>query len=570
MINVYCIRQKVAVNKMKNQVEVSLKLEKFIFVAGLLVFGGFYDWNVTFLGSLLCLYVLLLYHGEHDRYKKEHKWFLWIPEIIFIFQLLVSFWAVDQSANIAGIMRGIVILLWMHICLQWDQNMREQLLYMIPDMGIVIVILGGLLFFNEKTRLFFWRAERLGGLFQYANTCALFLLLGIIICIFMRKREKPDKGSNKLCISIFKVFILLLGILLTGSRSILIIGFLWGIIYSVFDRKFGKIYTGVVIGVGTILGVYYLFTGEGTQNISRIFTIMHSNSTLYGRILYDVDGISIMLRYPMGLGYLGYYYVQHALQTGVYTVRFVHNDILQIGLDYGMIPMLLFIIFIIWQLVKGKQPNWRKEILAVIVAASLVDFHMQYIFIDFIIILCLDLGEKSIRQKRAERLENKIVFIALLAGFIFYFIPYFAIYNGKYQLALQFLPNNTDALHMAMMEAKDKAVAVAYTDQILKNNSYIADAYNVRSYAAAMDGDIKKVLKNQREVLKLEKYDINRYRSYDSLLEHLALKCDEIGQKQMREQLEKERADIRGQLEEVRGQTNPIAYKLRDVPQYTW
>lgn len=553
---------------MKKQVEVSLKLGKFIFVAGLLIFGGFYDWNVTFLGSLLCLYVLLLYHGEHDRYKKEHKCFLWIPEIIFIFQLLVSFWAVDQSANIVGIIRGIVILLWMHICFQWDQNMREQLLYMIPDMGILIVILGGIFFLNKKTRVFFWRAERLGGFFQYANTCALFLLLGIIICIFMRKIEKPNKESNNWCI--IKIFILLLGILLTGSRSILIIGFLWGIFYSVFDRKFGKIYTSVGIGVGTILGVYYMLTGEGTQNISRIFTIMHSNSTLYGRILYDVDGISIMLRYPIGLGYLGYYYVQHALQTGVYTVRFVHNDILQIGLDYGMISMLLFIMFIIWQLVKGKQPNWRKEILAVIVAASLVDFHMQYIFIDFIIILCLDLGEKSTRQKRAEQLENKIVFIVLLAGFIFYFIPYFAIYNGKYQLALQFLPNNTDALHMAMMEAGDKTIAVAYADQILKQNPYIADAYNVVAYAAAMEGDIKMVLKNQREVLRLEKYDVDRYRTYDFLLEDLALKCEEIGQKQMREELERERADIREQLEEVRGQTNPIAYKLRDVPQYTW
>lgn len=547
-----------------------MKLDKFIFLGVLLLFGGFYDWNIAFIGIFICLYVLLLYCGKQDCYKKERRWYLWIPETVFVFQVLVSFWAVDKSANIAGIIRGIVILLWMHICLQWDQNVREQLLCMIPDMGVFLVILGGIAFFFEKTRSFFWMAERFGGFFQYANTCALFLFLGIIICSSKLEINKTCISLKKLWIEIGKTAILLLGILFTGSRSIIIIAILWGIFRSVFSKKFRKVFVCVTTVTGVILGIYYVLTGEGTQNISRIFTIIKSNSTLYGRLLYDLDGFSILYQHPMGLGYLGYHYVQHTLQTGVYTVRFVHNDILQMGLDYGIIPMLLFIFYIAWQFIKGKQPKWEKEILAVIIVASTVDFHMQYMIIDFIIILCLDLGITSIRQKKVEKLENSIAFSVFLLGFVLCLIPYFAIYKGNYQMALKFMPSNTEAMRMVMLNTEEKNIAVAYADRILKHNLYVADAYNVKAYAAAMDGDIESVLENQDEILKLEKYDLGRYQSYDLLLEQLKLQYQEMGQEQTVEQLEKKRVDIKEQLNVLREQTNAIAYMLRDAPKYTW
>ena len=170
-------------NNFKNR-GIGLKLNKFIFIGALILFGGFYDWNVAFIGIFVCLCALLLNYGKQGGYKKEKKWILWIPEIILVFQIAVSFWAVDRSTNTAGIMRGIVILLWMYVCLQWSSDIRMRMICMIPDLGGVMVILAVIASFFDKTRQLFWMAERLGGFFQYANTCALFLLLGIIIHSF--------------------------------------------------------------------------------------------------------------------------------------------------------------------------------------------------------------------------------------------------------------------------------------------------------------------------------------------------------------------------------------------------
>jgi len=546
-----------------------LKLDRLILIVTLLLFGGFYDWNIAFVGCCICLYAMMLFCKKQPIYRKEHKLPLWLPEIIILFQFLVLFWAVDRSANISGIMRGISILLWMYICLQMDDSNKERLLLMIPRMGECMVICGSAALLFQRIKPFFWRAERFGGFFQYANTCALFLLLGIVICYFEwdRKITLSIRTNGRICC---RLVLLLLGVLLTGSRSILMFLVLWGSLHSVRNKKFRNIFIGVTIGGSIILGGYYLLTGSGTQNISRIFTEPASNSTFYGRLLYDIDGISILLKHPMGLGYLGYYYVQHMLQTGVYTVRFIHNDILQLGLDYGIIPMFLFICYMIWQLAQGKQTMYQKELLVIILIASLVDFHMQYLLIDFIIILCLDLGSQSIKQNKTERLENCFLFGVLTLGFIFCFIPYFAVYNGRPDIAIQFMPNNTEALRIAMIKTNDRDTACSYAEKVLQNNKYIADAYNVKAYAAAMENDIASVIKNQDEVLRLERYDVDRYCSYDLLLEQLALQYEKIGEYQTVEQIEEKRMDIRKQLASLREQTNPIAYKLRDIPKYTW
>ena len=272
----------------------------------------------------------------------------------------------------------------------------------------------------------------------------------------------------------------------------------------------------------------------------------------------------------MGLGYMGYYYVQHTWQTGVYTTRFVHNDVLQVGLDYGIIPLVLFIVYMVYQLINGRQPVWRKEVLAVILGASLVDFHMQYLLIDFIVVLCLDLRTDPIRQKRAEQLENRFFYVAVMLGLLYCLIPYYAISQGRYQTVLQFMPNNTDALCMVMMNDADKNTACDCADRILEHNRYISGAYQVKAYAAAMDGDLEAVLDNYAKVLELEKYDIEKYQAYDSLLEQLEDQFQNTGDRQMTNQLQEKRQEIRVQLEDVCRQSNPIAYKLRDIPRHTW
>lgn len=437
-------------------------------------------------------------------------------------------------------------------------------------MGICIILIGAFSLVSEKIKMYFWTADRFGGIFQYANTCALFLLIGLELCYYQWRENRVLKWSEDWWKRMAKSGILLMGLLMTGSRSVLLLGLAWGILHSFRNRRFRKLFLGGVLSVGVLSGGLYKYMGAGAQNVSRIFTILSSNSTLYGRLLYNIDGAAILARYPMGLGYLGYYYVQQAMQTGVYTIRYIHNDILQIGLDYGVFSLALFAVYMVWQFAGGKQPVWKKELMITILAASLTDFHMQYITIAFIMVLCLDLGERVVVQRPVGRMTARSVSVFLSLFFLYLCIPCFAGHLGKYQTVLQFLPGDTVSLRLAMADAADMETAADWADRILEHNVYIAEAYNVKAYMAAMQGDIAQMMRNEDEVLRLEKYNVDRYRAYDRLLEHLKVECFESGEAESAKQIERKQAEIREQLEALRGETSALAYKLRDIPVFTW
>lgn len=102
-----------------------------------------------------------------------------------------------------------------------------------------------------------------------------------------------------------------------------------------------------------------------------------------------VDALPVLLKHPFGMGYLGYYYIQNEIQTGVYTVRYIHNDWLQIGLDIGWIPLVLYGVAAVKTWI-GKSVSIRnKMILAVLFLHGLFDFDAQNMFIFLIVLLIM-------------------------------------------------------------------------------------------------------------------------------------------------------------------------------------
>ena len=70
----------------------------------------------------------------------------------------------------------------------------------------------------------------------------------------------------------------------------------------------------------------------------RVLSLSFTESTFVGRFLYYMDALPQILRRPFGMGYMGYYYDQLSVQTGVYSVMYLHNDLFQLVLDTGWIP----------------------------------------------------------------------------------------------------------------------------------------------------------------------------------------------------------------------------------------
>ena len=174
-------------------------------------------------------------------------------------------------------------------------------------------------------------AGRLAGFFQYPNTYAVFLLVCELLML---------KKDDRMLWDYIALIILSVGFLYTGSRTAFAVAVLANVaMLFVLGKRPVRIALLVgVIGVVLLAGLLAL---DKNSVIHRYLTISFKESTFVGRLLYWQDALPLLLEYPFGMGYMGYYYVQQSIQTGVYSVVYVHNDLLQMLLDIGWVPVAL-------------------------------------------------------------------------------------------------------------------------------------------------------------------------------------------------------------------------------------
>lgn len=550
------------------------------FVIGLLLFGGFYDVSVSATAVCVVAEILLHYYKKKPVYQKNKNYILWIPAVIVSWSVIVSFWALDPAENMLGIMRGIVVLLWMYRCFLMEEQEKQKIFTAIPYMGAAMVIVGLISLVNEESAAWFWQARRFGGFFQYANTCALFLMIGIVLLVqqFLEethnnlnvgKKFIVENEKKKIILQIVVIGLLTGGIFLTGSRSVLLVLLLWGSYKMIRVKRIRRPFLITMTLCIVVAGGYGLLSGDN-QNIARIFTLFQSNSTILGRILYDIDALAIAAEHPFGLGYMGYYYIQTVVQTGVYTTRFIHNDLLQVLVDYGVPALVLSVIYVVFQFNKGSQEKWKKELLLILLAASFVDFHLQYISMLMLAVLCLDLGEKAGIKKKKELRENYILFGATAIAAVYFTVAFGAYYFENAGLSLKLLPKYTEAQIQALNTCQDKEQAMWLADDILSHNEYVADAYHTKIYAAVMDGTYSKMTEYMDCSLAIKRYDVATYQNYEILLDEVINICESEGNVQEAERLTLYKNALPGRLAALEEETNPIAFKLRDIPVFEW
>lgn len=550
------------------------------YIVGILLFGGFYDFSVSAIAVCVVAEIVVHYYEKKPVYRKRKNYILQFPLFLVIWSMIVSFWSLDVSENFLGILRGVTALLWMYRCFLMDEEEKERCFIITPYLGAGMVIFGLLSLLNGKTTAFFWQAKRLGGFFQYSNTCALFCLLGIVVLV--QQIQSSNTGVYKEVGLFWKViinpahmknvlflFILILGIFLTGSRSVLLLLLVWGTYQALRVKRF-RIPFVVVVGISLIFAYGYGIITGSSQNIARIFTLFSANSTILGRCLYYIDALSMAVKYPFGLGYMGYYYMQPVMQTGVYTTRFVHNDFIQLLVEYGFLALVAVLVYLGYQLIKGKQGRQKKELLILICVATLADFHLQYISILMFFVLCLDLGEKNGLRKQKELRENYIFCGIGLAVSVYLTVAYGCHYMGKDDLALAMLPNYTQAQIEELTVCTDKEHALLLADEILEHNEYVSEAYHSKVYAAAMSGDVEALKRHMDQSLAIRRYDVETYKAYDGLLADMIIACNEVGRMEEIAALEEYKNLLPQKLAGLEETTHPIAYKLRDVPVFTW
>lgn len=473
--------------------------------------------------------------------------------------LVVSFavsalWAVDRGMALLGFVKFLPLPLFVLLTAQPDGRETDAL-SLLPPLGAGMTVLSFVLGRIPALTSYFFVNHRLSGFFQYPNTFALFLLLGVA---YLLTKEKLA------VLSLTELGVLLAGIALSGSRTtfVLLIGTMLYSIAAADKRKRRLLLS--VFGIFVVVVVLYVVVTGDVSSVGRYVTTSLHSSTLLGRILYARDALPIIAAHPLGLGYLGYYFTQGSFQTGVYSVMNIHNELLQILLDVGWLPAIVCVgaVIVYWK----KCGRDERLPVTLILLHSLFDFDLQFIVIDFVLLLLLQHGGgKSLHPPKL------VAAAALPAALLCIYVgtASFAFFIGNFDAATAIYPNYTLAWLQSLPQAETAEKMESVADHILAQNESVSLAYSAKARVAYASGDIAGMIENKQKALSLSKYQMEEYLDYFYMLEDCRERYAAAGDAKSAEICRRYLLEIPELLDAVSQGTSALAWQIADKPELT-
>lgn len=268
-------------------------------------------------------------------------------------------------------------------------------------------------------------------------------------------------------IDVVFIFVLLSGILYTGSRTVFVLTLLSNIVL-IFQMKNKRI----------------------------------RNLTIFGAVLASL-GIAL---------YLG-----AAGKTGVYSVTFIHNDYLQLFLDVGWIPALLFIAAVSRSIFAKGKPFYQRVILCTMALHSLLDFNLQFIgvFMVFLLFMEYDAGREYVLKKTGV-LRGICILASLLC--IYFGIMLSLARFGRRDVAHRMYPVHTQNEIQLLIKEENIEKADKRADEILSRNEYAMIAYSAKARKAYSDGNFSQVITYKRKIFEKAPFAYEEYEEYAYML----------------------------------------------------
>lgn len=476
-----------------------------VLLLSVVLIGGFNEYVSCILSVIICGYIFFKLCKEKQLILKTDLTFIAVS-VICVFYGLSCFWAIDSGMAFIGFLKFLPVLLYLVAISQNDSSSFEEVLPVLAAALTVISFIGMKIGVGES---FFSVAGRLAGFFQYPNTFALFLLICELLIIKKTSLKIPD---------FVLIAILSAGVFFTGSRTVFILFFISNaaMIFFGAKRQTRKILILVFAVIIAVMAAVILLSKGNV--FERFLNISFKESTFVGRILYFVDALPLLIKYPFGMGYLGYSYIQNSIQTGLYSVRYVHNDFLQLFLDVGFIPALLFIAAIIRAIFSKNTAVYKKIIILTLCAHSWFDFNLQFIGMFFILILLLnDTSAKKTVIKKKLLLSKSVVALLLVVN-IYMGIALGLAYFEKREASEALYPFNTDN-KIAMLESQsDVNAANLIAEEILKQNTASYIPYSIKSKYAYSKGEFTAVIRNKQLAIAKNPLNYDEYEEYCKML----------------------------------------------------
>ena len=534
-------------------------MQIFLFIVPF-AFGLFYEFT-SYFSQIFLLIILAIILKRRKRLRCYVNISSLSILLIVLGYLATCVYAVDKGMAFLGFLKFSTLITFTIIIMQYKPIQIKKMLNAIPLSGIIMIVLSVLFkivpFLPDA---FFLTNGRMSGFFEYSNTFALFLLIGIIILLNSTfDNKKKIIGSA----------IILIGIFVTGSRLVFLLTVLNYIIFIIKLKPLRKPLIGI-LGAGIIVTALYVLVTNNFNTIGRYLTTSINSSTFLGRILYYKDAIPLIMQNPLGLGYMGYCYMQPVIQTGVYSTVYIHNDLLQIMLDVGVIPAIVFTIAIIKSLINKDKFDVKKQLLLTIVLHMLFDFDLQFVSIFFILIMTLKLnkGKRSIWKIKLKPL----IICEVIIGFIYLYFGICTIlhYVNQSEMAIKMYPIYTDANSNVIYNSSKNNIEYAnkVATKALETNNNLLIAHKVKALYYMENMQWKLMITSKQKSLELSKYDISNYEEYVLMLSQAMTAY--INNKNIKEAENciKQVVQVPSKIEEVKNSTSDIAYKIKDTPNF--
>ena len=490
--------------------------------------------------------------------------------LIVLFAFLSIFYGESHGDALYGFFHVITAVLFLVMLSTFTSNEKKEVLRIIPYVAAAMVVITAIAYIIPGLKELMYANVRMGGPFGYPNTFALYILIGLYIFLdsFFDSELKKHKITDYAII-----IILLAGILFTGSRSIFIMT-VFLLVYLLIVKKNSRIILIPIIGILAVAVGVYVFITNDVNSVGRFLTTSLESSTFLGRLLYDADALKMIVDRPYGYGYLGYYFLQHYYQTGVYSVRFVHNDWLQIALDFGVIAFLAFAW--LYGLAIKRTNNTGRVILVLIGLHMLIDFDIQFFSVLMIMILCYNLDNKDYGKRGIKVDTNKPLFkgisMTLIASTalicLWMGVADFAQNHSSKDASLKIYPWAEDVKLHAMADTDDLSLQQQYANELVRAVPLLGQPYDVLSAQAMIDNDVEKAMDLKHSSVIYQKYNIKKYEEYAELLCDIIDKYKNVDS-DIYNKAKMRLDEIPVMLDELEKNTNPIALKIRDVPEFS-
>lgn len=525
-----------------------------IMAVSLLAVGLFYELTSALVSVVLFVWLVLLSRRQELGFRRNAACVTAIA--VYIGYCVSILWSVDKGLSVWGVAKYLPVPLMALCLLQTDSDERSTVLNDLPWIGAVTVLVSFALQFIPSLHGLFTSNDRLAGFFQYPNTFACFMLLGLEILILS---EEKINVWRVLC-----AIVLVFGLIQSGSRTVFVLA-IPALLVSLFIRlrKKPKVLVIGAVSVAAVFIVMILALG-GSYSVSHLLALSTSESTLLGRLLYWKDALPVIGSHPFGLGYLGYYMSHGSFQTGLYSVRWVHNELLQMLLDIGWIPAVIAIVAVV-KAVLAKQPTVRKVVLLTLLAHCMMDFDLEYIAMYFIVLLCLDWDTGKTKTLKLT-VPAKAVSAVLILGSLYIGVGSTLYYSGKVEASVKVYPWNTQARMELLTEAETAEEMDEQADAILALNDTIALAWDAKAEAAYSRGDFGAVIDAKNNALANTKYIRSEYVDYFNKLAvgyRLYLQAGDTKSAQI---CLDEIIGIQSRIDRVLAATDELAWKITDKP----